>query len=362
MADLWGDFAVAVCVAAAMAGIGLARRWVTAGGAFAGLLVSIPIVMGGWVQVSSGRGACARATGPLQAPVLRAPLRGSRSPSLQCMQLVTLFVVTSLATKYRARDKVGTEGPVDVIAEAAQAAEAAAARGSSGAGSGAGGPAAAVAPPSGSRARGAAQVLAAGAVPALLCAAALAWGGGDGGMHSRIGGGGGGGALAAAYAAFIATICGDTLASELGVLAPRGWPVVLLPLLRRVHRGTDGGVSLAGTAASLAGGALIGAWGGPRAAGELAVWGGFGSLLDSLLGAAVQAGRRMSAARWRRLNVGVNAAAGALTAAAAAAAAGAHAWLFLLAGSAVGLECAAVAAVTARVLARGGGGDARRRE
>lgn len=254
----------------------------------------------------------------------------------QCAQLVTLFVVTSLATKYRARDKIGTEGPLAVISATAAAAAAGAPH--PGEGRAAAPAATAAAGPSGSsRARGAVQVVAAGAVPAALCVAAL-------------GGGWDRGACTVAFSAFLATICGDTLASELGVLAPRGCPVVLVHTLAPVDRGTDGGISALGTAASLAGGALIGAWGGGAAA--MGVWGGLGSLLDSLLGAALQARRDMSVARWRRVNAAVNAAAGVAIAGTAAAAAATAPWLFTAATALVAAECLAVLLVTARSCSR----------
>ena len=97
---------------------------------------------------------------------------------------------------------------------------------------------------------------------------------------------------------------GDTLASELGILSkskPR-----LITTLKTVPPGTNGAISLVGTVASIAGGALIGLLTGitlilenarcSREAGYLLFesigWGIFaglfGSLVDSLLGATVQ--------------------------------------------------------------------------
>ncbi|KZO97378.1 hypothetical protein CALVIDRAFT_563161 [Calocera viscosa TUFC12733] len=99
-----------------------------------------------------------------------------------------------------------------------------------------------------------------------------------------------------------ATSLGDTLASELGILARS--PPLLITTLKPVPPGTNGGVSLPGTLASLLGGALMGV---TYAAGlalespaarewaELArvvAWGAAaglaGSFLDSLLGATLQ--------------------------------------------------------------------------
>jgi uncharacterized protein (TIGR00297 family) len=113
-----------------------------------------------------------------------------------------------------------------------------------------------------------------------------------------------------AYSGVLAAVNADTWATELGVLsrtAPR-----LITTLRPVMRGTSGGVSLTGTLAALAGALLIGLSGGLlwpdpslnsiefgsglpalnlviRIAGAVAVAGLLGSLVDSLLGATVQA-------------------------------------------------------------------------
>ncbi|KZT60511.1 hypothetical protein CALCODRAFT_106752 [Calocera cornea HHB12733] len=100
-----------------------------------------------------------------------------------------------------------------------------------------------------------------------------------------------------------ATCLGDTLASELGILARS--PPRLITTLRPVPPGTNGGVSLPGTLASLLGGAAMGviyacglalespaaarAW--PELA-KVVAWGTtaglVGSMLDSLLGATLQ--------------------------------------------------------------------------
>ncbi len=118
--------------------------------------------------------------------------------------------------------------------------------------------------------------------------------------------GGVGAVLALCHAAFPAafwfpifvgvmgTVTADTWATELGTLSRR--PPRLITTGRRVEVGTSGGVSLLGTAVSLAGGALIGLVAGLFADG-LTGWayvlvggvGGLtGSLFDSLLGATVQ--------------------------------------------------------------------------
>lgn len=97
---------------------------------------------------------------------------------------------------------------------------------------------------------------------------------------------------------------GDTLASELGILSSS--PPILLTTLKTVPPGTNGALSLIGTAASIGGGMAMGwmMWAAlsvENAAcrdqtGDLfllllgwgAVAGGLGSLLDSLLGATLQ--------------------------------------------------------------------------
>jgi uncharacterized membrane protein len=68
--------------------------------------------------------------------------------------------------------------------------------------------------------------------------------------------------LLLAYVGSFSTVCGDTWASELGVLSRRP-PILLTDLLlrcrlRRVPRGTNGGVSGWGTVMSAAGGTFIG--------------------------------------------------------------------------------------------------------
>jgi uncharacterized protein (TIGR00297 family) len=104
------------------------------------------------------------------------------------------------------------------------------------------------------------------------------------------------------FAASLAGANADTWATELGVLNPRR--PVLLTTMRRVPQGTSGGVSLVGTLAALAGSALVSViaiwagWMGWAPAVGIAAWkvvivitagGLLGSLVDSLLGATLQA-------------------------------------------------------------------------
>ncbi|TNY18730.1 integral membrane protein DUF92-domain-containing protein [Rhodotorula diobovata] len=112
-------------------------------------------------------------------------------------------------------------------------------------------------------------------------------------------------ALVLAAVAFWAACCGDTFASELGILSRS--PPRLLTTLRPCPRGTNGGVSPWGTLVSLLGGLLVGllavaslaaqrqttacgAWGWAVEIVAVAGAAGLGgSLLDSLLGATLQA-------------------------------------------------------------------------
>ncbi|GAA5913239.1 hypothetical protein JCM8208_003243 [Rhodotorula glutinis] len=115
-------------------------------------------------------------------------------------------------------------------------------------------------------------------------------------------------ALVLAAVAFWAACCGDTFASELGILSRS--PPYLLTTLRPCPRGTNGGVSPWGTLVSLLGGLLVGALavGSLAAQGQVGActrdgarwaWAGEimlvagaaglgGSLLDSFLGATLQ--------------------------------------------------------------------------
>lgn len=125
--------------------------------------------------------------------------------------------------------------------------------------------------------------------------------------------------LTLAYVAFFACCAGDTWASELGVLS-KSLPRLIIQPWKKVPPGTNGGVSLVGLGASAAGGMLMGLLHGLFMPGGLAsllpfmpsamvsaatlpqfgrevlvltfvgFMGGFGgSLLDSFLGATVQA-------------------------------------------------------------------------
>ena len=99
------------------------------------------------------------------------------------------------------------------------------------------------------------------------------------------------------FAAALAAVNADTWATELGVLNP-SMPRLITDLSKRVEKGTSGGVSWWGTTAAFLGSGLIAAlavWLSPF---EGLGWGHWllitlaglaGSLLDSLLGATVQA-------------------------------------------------------------------------
>uniref|UniRef100_A0A7S2RII1 Transmembrane protein 19 n=1 Tax=Rhizochromulina marina TaxID=1034831 RepID=A0A7S2RII1_9STRA len=108
-------------------------------------------------------------------------------------------------------------------------------------------------------------------------------------------------ALLCAYLGHYACCNGDTWASELGTL-DSGLPRLVLAPWRKVPKGTNGGMSFLGTAASLAGGLFIGLvfvvcgpHSSPGAPSQLPLIalgaaGGFvGSLIDSFLGATLQA-------------------------------------------------------------------------
>ncbi len=105
--------------------------------------------------------------------------------------------------------------------------------------------------------------------------------------------------LFAAFVGVMATVAGDTWATELGVLSRR--PPRLVTTGRAVHAGTSGGITPFGTGATLVGGLAMGlvAWGLAATFGSgIGAWwvalaglvaGLVGSLADSLLGATVQA-------------------------------------------------------------------------
>lgn len=147
------------------------------------------------------------------------------------------------------------------------------------------------------------QVACNGAVPAVLAVAAAAMTGGmDAPLRASINP-----TLTALYGAFLgyfACCTGDTWASELGQLSeaePR-----LITSMRPVRKGTNGGVTLVGLAASVAGGLLMGVVfyaagafspSGSHAAVAIRQWqlvplglaaGLIGSIIDSVLGATVQ--------------------------------------------------------------------------
>lgn len=105
-------------------------------------------------------------------------------------------------------------------------------------------------------------------------------------------------ALLAVYVGIMATVTADTWATELGVLSPH--PPRLITTGKVVTPGTSGGVTLYGLAASAGGGLLIGITAFTILGLENNLWllallpaavvgGVAGSLVDSLMGATVQA-------------------------------------------------------------------------
>lgn len=95
-----------------------------------------------------------------------------------------------------------------------------------------------------------------------------------------------------AYVGALAAAGADTWATELGMLARR--PPRLITTLQPVERGTSGGVTPEGLRASLAGASVVGLAWALLGGGWRDVWGALGagmtgSLVDSLLGATVQA-------------------------------------------------------------------------
>jgi uncharacterized protein (TIGR00297 family) len=96
----------------------------------------------------------------------------------------------------------------------------------------------------------------------------------------------------AGLSAALATVNADTWSTEIGILAKR-WPV-LITTGKRVEPGTSGGVTAEGTIAALGGATLIGlaaagGQGDPRLAIAASLGGVIGAMIDSLLGASVQA-------------------------------------------------------------------------
>jgi uncharacterized protein (TIGR00297 family) len=96
--------------------------------------------------------------------------------------------------------------------------------------------------------------------------------------------------IAASYIAAVATVTGDTLSSEIGVLSRKD--PLLITTFERVPKGTHGGVSILGETAGLVGTFVIGlvAWGFNLATFEVAILaavigGAVGFHFDSLLGA-----------------------------------------------------------------------------
>lgn len=98
-----------------------------------------------------------------------------------------------------------------------------------------------------------------------------------------------------AYLAYVACCCGDTLASEIGMLSTQQ-PMMLLQK-KMVQRGVDGGMTLLGTFASLIGGGFIGIFGWNWYDIYLGcIFGCLGGLFDSILGTLVQSKEYMEPA------------------------------------------------------------------
>jgi uncharacterized protein (TIGR00297 family) len=124
------------------------------------------------------------------------------------------------------------------------------------------------------KARNAWQVLANGAVAAFCALAALRFGA----------------PFHVAFAGAFAAASADTWGTEIGTLA-RGRPVSILTF-RPIETGLSGGVTLQGSAATIAGAIFVAAVASLTRFAPLlavAIGGGAGALLDSLLGASLQA-------------------------------------------------------------------------
>lgn len=96
------------------------------------------------------------------------------------------------------------------------------------------------------------------------------------------------------YLGALAAVTADTWGTEIGMFTRRR--TVALPLFKEVPAGTDGGVSVPGFAAGIAGALVIAmsgmAWTEGRFAGWIMVAGAVGTLVDSLLGTFVQGAYR----------------------------------------------------------------------
>jgi uncharacterized protein (TIGR00297 family) len=99
--------------------------------------------------------------------------------------------------------------------------------------------------------------------------------------------------IAASYIAAVATVTGDTLSSEIGVLSKK--KPLLITTLEKVPPGTNGGVTILGTFAGILGAFIIGltAWILKLASFETAILvavigGTFGFTVDSVLGAVFE--------------------------------------------------------------------------
>jgi uncharacterized membrane protein len=172
--------------------------------------------------------------------------------------IILFFALGSVATKVKQKEKEAAMPYPETEAEASLRAAVAATVASS-----SGTTAATASPKAKHQGRDMWQVLATGLVPALICALQPLFPEEPSASSSSSDSGS---FLSTpptrplwflTYLAFVATCCGDTLASEIGMLS-RQKPLMLWHR-QRVPRGVDGGMTLLGTAASVVGGAVIGA-------------------------------------------------------------------------------------------------------
>ena len=193
------------------------------------------------------------------------------------LQLLTFFFLGSLTTKYKQKAKDAMMPYKETAAPAAASSDDKMAKKEK-------------------KGRTSQQVLATGLVPALFCllrhvpvSLLPAWSAVEPLKYALAN-------SSLLYSTFMAVNLADTLASELGMLNPHP-PMLVTQWRATVAAGVDGGVSLLGTLASLLGGLLIGLCAGDfHSIGVLTLCGVNGSLIDSLLGVALQSQPTLHAA------------------------------------------------------------------